>query len=367
MTLLEAWNFSFFGILMADFKNPFGWSSSRADLFYRCQKKYFFNYYVSELRNVWIEYWLEWLLLKNLTSYKMWLGTHTHGVISDYLHLLADEKWNIDAVNLDKLKDDLFDDMKREFDLAKNRQYDKYDKNLKFGFNEFCYGEEIDEDMEIWYERVWNNLIALVGSELNQKISSCFMKGNKYYIEPKISDFEKMKLILDDDPVLKNVVIRAQPDFGLLWDDGVYYIYDWKSWSKKDVSEDTISDQLKVYACRLLKNMGKTMNDVKIKAYEVYVPSMDVIWWDVVASDVEYIRWKIMDDVMTFSKLLKWEDIVMNKPWDIDRFERTDNVSKCVSCRFRRLCAKLKKVDGDNKSNEVLDNIWFSRDSGALF
>jgi len=113
-----------------------------------------------------------------------------------------------------------------------------------------------------------------------------------------------MKLILDHHPVLQDVTIRAGPDFGITATDNTYYIYDRKSGIQKDIAQETITDQLKIYAYKLLCNTKKTLDNTTIYAYEVYLPSMYMIGGKVSQADIDSIKQKVVDDVQELQSLV---------------------------------------------------------------
>jgi hypothetical protein len=176
-----------------------------------------------------------------------------------------------------------------------------------------------------------------------------------------------MKLVLDHHPILQDVTIWAGPDFGITGPDNTYYIYDRKSGTEKEIPQEAITDQLKVYAYKLLCNTGKTLKNTTIYAYEVYLPSMYMIGGKVSQSDIDYIRTKIVDDVHELQGLILDGNIKQNIPQHVDRFQRTTDSSKCRLCSMRRVCAKLKKIDGDDHPNPILDPLAEELDSGRLF
>lgn len=130
----------------------FGWSTSRMTLFHHCNKKYFFQYYTNYLKDVSADIRLDTLLLKNLTSFKMRLGEKTHHLIADYLRVLYKQNQGPEEIN--NLKNSMRSTMEQQFHLAQSRQYKRYNKDQKFGFKEFCYGDDISERLQEGIERV---------------------------------------------------------------------------------------------------------------------------------------------------------------------------------------------------------------------
>lgn len=298
----------------------------------------------------------------------MWIGEKTHHILADYLRLLAAKHGEVSSDDIQQLKTHITDVITQEFTAAKERDYTQYDKNQKFGFKEFCYNEELPDDaLEQATQRVCNNLDAFIDSDMQTRVLQYFQNGNKYYIESNESDFEQMKLVLDHHPILEHVTIWAWPDFGVTADNGIYYIYDRKSGREKDIPAEEVTDQLKIYAYKLLCNTNKTLDDITIYAYEVYVPSMNMIGGKVSQADIDSIKNKIIDDVHELQELVEDQDIQKNIPKHVDTFQRTIDPNKCITCSFRKACAALKKIDGDATPNPVLDSLMGQRDDGRLF
>ena len=85
----------------------------------------------------------------------------------------------------------------------------------------------------------------------------------------------------------------ASPDFGVTFSDTEYLILDWKS-GKEDVLNEGLSDQLKVYALKMLLKKGTTSLDgMKIEAYEVYLSTMRSHGGFVTQQDIDDIIAKI--------------------------------------------------------------------------
>jgi hypothetical protein len=344
----------------------------------------------------------------------MRLGEKTHHLIADYLRLLlslssnqsvisteakrsgeissiwdlsTSSRWQDFMGKIEQLKSSMRTTMEQEFHTARHRQYKRYDKDQKFGFKEFCYGGkdaihttrhpeqsegsrndlQWEMSLEDGVQKVLWNLDAFISSPLHETVLGYFNAWYKAYIESNESDFEQMKLVLDHHPVLQDVTIWAGPDFGITGTDNSYYIYDRKSGTEKEIPQDSITDQLKVYAYKLLCNTGKTLENTTIYAYEVYLPSMYMIGGKVIQSDIDHIKDKIVDDVHELQSLVTDANIKNNIPQHVDRFQRTTDTHKCSFCSMRRVCAALKKIDRDTQPNPILDTIARELDSGRLF
>lgn len=79
----------------------------------------------------------------------------------------------------------------------------------------------------------------------------------------------------------------------MTFSDTEYLILDWKS-GKEDVLNDGISDQLKVYALKMLLKKGtSSLDGMKIEAYEVYLGTMRSYGRIVTQQDIDGIIEKI--------------------------------------------------------------------------
>mgnify|MGYP007070311163 FL=1 len=72
----------------------------------------------------------------------MRLGECLHDLMSDYLHLLKSNQDSPESI--EKVKISLIAKMDRDFQISKNRDYTKYNSDLKFGLTEHYYKENID-------------------------------------------------------------------------------------------------------------------------------------------------------------------------------------------------------------------------------
>lgn len=334
------------------FNRNLGWSISRITLLNYCNKKYFFQYYPHSLKDLDKRVWLDSLLLKWLSSFQMRVWEKTHHLIGDYLRAVA--KGEATEEKVEHLKQLMKKDMERIFERAKKKDYTKYDKYNRFGFSEMFYDINIDGQLEEAIEKVWKNLDTFRSSDMHDKVLEYMQSGNTYYIEPKQTDFEQMKVNIDGIPELMNINVWAQPDFGVVgWDK--YTIYDWKTGVQKEILDWEISEQLKVYALKLLANTHKTLDDVNIDCYEMYLPSQNTRGGSITQSDIDYIQQKIIDDVNLQKTFLVNGDEQENRPLPIEDFPRTLDINKCASCRFRKVCEDVKRFEKQDASSKVDD------------
>lgn len=106
-----------------------------------------------------------------------------------------------------------------------------------------------------------------------------------------------MKLYAPELTGSEDTMIRAAPDFGVVMDDRNYVIYDWKTGNDQSRIPGQISDQLKMYAVKLLYKTHKTLQDITIHCYEVFLPSMEQYGGIITQADIDSITQTIHQDV----------------------------------------------------------------------
>lgn len=273
----------------------------------------------------------------------MRVGEKTHHLLSDYLRAL--KQWPIADDQIQSFKDRIVAEMRSEFEISKNRDYASYDKDHKFGLSEHYYGEDVDQKFEDAIQKVLHNLDVFLSSEWLEKVQHYFKTAKTVYVEnPREKDFEGMKVNLSSLPQLKYVNVMAAPDFGVVISDNKYLILDRKTGQEK-MDTDGISDQLKIYALKLLLKSNISIDDVEIEAYEVYLPSLHQIGGKIEKADIDYITKKLEEDVEYQKQFLVDGDIINNQPLSHDHFPRTNSAKKCASCTFRKVCEDLKSFE----------------------
>lgn len=315
-------------------------SNTRITLLEYCERKYFLSYYTFALREDYPELWAEALVLKWLKSIEMRVGEKSHFLLSDYLNAL--KKWNMSEEKIEELKNNMRNEMRADFEYSKERDYsDRNDFFGKFGLSEHFYEENADDLLEPAIEKVCNNLDRFISSPWHQKVQDYFNSAKFIYVEhPRTPDFDSMKV--DVSKIwLKDVSVMAQPDFWVTFSDTDFLILDWKSW-KEEVLDNSVSNQLKVYALKmLLKKWLTSLNWLKIEAYEVYLDSMNSYGWVLKQDDIDWIIEKIKHDVEEQKQFLVDQDPYKNQPVDLMMFRKTTSEKKCERCTFRSVCQKL--------------------------
>lgn len=323
-------------------KKTLSWSNTRITLLEYCERKYFLNYYTFALKQDYPEIWSEALLLKWLKSIEMRVWEKSHFLLSDYLHAL--KKWEATEEKIEELKDNMRDEMIADFNYSKERDYsDRDDFFGKFWLSEHFYQEDADSLLEPAIEKVCGNLDRFIASPWNQKVQDYFNSAKFVYVEhPRNPDFESMKVEIWKLPNLKDVSVLASPDFWVIFSDTSFLILDWKS-GKEEVLDNSVSNQLKVYALKmLLKKWLTSLDWLNIEAYEVYLDSMNSYGGILKQEDIDSIIEKIQYDVEEQKKLLVDWNAYRNQPVDMIMFRKTTSEKKCEHCTFRSVCEKLK-------------------------
>lgn len=325
--------------------NKLSWSNTRITLLEYCEKKYFLNYYTFALKNLDYDLWKTAQITKKLKSLEMRMGEKTHFLISDYLKLLQSWEWTPE--NIQKIKEGLAEEMRYEFEISKTKNYENLNFDERGGLSEHFYWEDIDHQLETTITRVWNNLDELIDSPWIEKIQEMMNGTNIVYIEnPKNPNFEAMKVDIWTLPKLKDISVMASPDFWIIFSENKYLILDWKS-GKEPQDLIDISDQIKVYALKLLmkKNKKPELWNTEIEGYEVYLPSIHNHWGKLEQKDIDSIIEKIIQDTNFQKTFLVDQDAFKNQPLPSTTFSRTTNEKKCETCTFRRVCKDLKNFE----------------------
>ena len=148
--------------------NKLSRSNTRITLLEYCEKKYYLNYYTFALKNFNEELRRNTLISKKLKSLEMWMGEKTHLLISDYLKLLQAGEAN--AENIQKIKEGIAEEMRYEFELSKEKDYETLNFESWGGLSEHFYHENIDERLDPTIQRVFANLDALIFSPWIERI-----------------------------------------------------------------------------------------------------------------------------------------------------------------------------------------------------
>lgn len=336
---------------MSAFQNPLSWSITRSTLLYYCQKKYFFSYYWNWLKEFDQTIWLEALTLKNLKSLDMRIGEITHQLISQHLTNIA---WDV-QIDISTIIKNKIDNIDNLFAHSKHKDYSTYNKTDRFWLSEHFYWQDIDKEFKIWKDKLKFQLENLLNHSLFDQIQHSLKYPNKWFIESNEPDFDKMKFIPDDMPEILWVTLRAQPDFWLIKPNNEYMIFDWKTWKVPATESDTISDQLKVYAYKILSKIWiSKFNEIKIHCNEIFLNDMKIFGWELNYSHITQIQDKIAKDITIQKNFILDSDIYKNIPIATHHFLRTNNLKKCQFCTFRKTCNELKNYEPELQETNII-------------
>jgi len=330
---------------MSEFKNPLSRSISKSTILHYCVKKYYLSTYSNYLKDV--DMWLrnDAMIAKNIKSLAMWLWECLHDLMSDYLNLLKNNQNS--SENIERIKVSLLWKMDRDFQISKARDYTKYNSDLKFWLTEHYYKENIDSLYFQWKNAILESFDKFCESELNTEISQHFQNhDNITFIEPKEKNFDSMKIEIDNIPELMWINVYAQPDFWIITKDKKYIIYDRKSGKIPQKDSNSISDQLKVYAYKILQKIGlEKIDDFDCEAYEVFLKWIVKFGWKITKQDLLDIEQKIIDDVNIQKWFILNKNVESNIPMESSNFARTNDIHKCKNCTFYKVCEELKKYE----------------------
>ena len=330
---------------MSEFKNPLSRSISKSTILHYCVKKYYLSTYSNYLRDV--DMWLrnDAMIAKNIKSLAMWLWECLHDLMSDYLNLLKNNQNS--AENTEKIKVSLLWKMDRDFQISKARDYTKYNSDLKFWLTEHYYKENIDSLYFQWKNAILESFDKFCESVINAEISQYFQNhDNITFIEPKEKNFDSMKIEIDNIPELMWINVYAQPDFWIITKDKKYIIYDRKSGKIPQKDPNSISNQLKVYAYKILQKIGlEKIDDFDCEVYEVFLKWIVKFGWKITKQDLLDIEQKIIDDVNIQKWFILNKNVESNIPMESSNFARTNDIHKCKNCTFYKVCEELKKYE----------------------
>ncbi len=287
------------------FTKILGWSNSRYELFTRCRRAYFFQYYSKFVPDV---SFAKVNQLKNLTTVPMEVGNVIHHIVETFLKRLQKSDANIDEERFIqyglKLCDEIFD---------------------KKNFLEEHYGYVASVNRDGAKEKIDKALTNFMKSPLYSWI---FMKAilNKehWVIEPE--GFGETRI--------DGLKAYCKMDF-LFPVDGEIHILDWKS-GKQDVEKHTM--QLLGYA------VATQVNNPKVEGNKIY-PRIVYI-----NPDVSEFEVKITDEMLEqFTQTVREQseemqsyctNIEENIPNSIEHFPTTEQDGICRNCFYQEICSK---------------------------
>lgn len=301
--------------MVRELKNEFSWSKTRDEVFRRCPRQYWFEYY---------GYWEGWLenapqrtrqiyILKNLKNRHMWAGEKVHRCIQRSLNNL---RRGIKVLSPEEIIAITLDQMRAEFRSSKKRNYWKSPRSCALFEHE--YEREItDEQWKETAQQVETALRHFYASEIYDRLKAL---TNQQWLE--VEEFTSFHL----DGVKISLIIDCAVREGR----GIS-IYDWKT--GKSLSED-LSIQLACYALYAIEKWHIFPESLRIIEYNLL--SNKANDFEVSPGEVENIKGYIRGSIKDMHSLLK--DVENNIPFEEEAFQKVEDEGVSLRCNFRKIC-----------------------------
>ncbi|MBV8172143.1 MAG: PD-(D/E)XK nuclease family protein [Candidatus Eremiobacteraeota bacterium] len=309
---------------MSDIKNEFAYSWSRADAFYQCPRRFYWQHYGS---------WNGWeddapanarlaYRLKHIQSLAMLIGEIFHAVVGRALRERPERPSSVPAAALHDSAERIFYEQLAASRAKSWRTNPKYNANL---FEDYYSGGLTARESQ-------EGLVAL-----HKCIDGFAADG----FGRRAFGVERARLKMIDDPanfdqkraLIEGVIVYAPPDLVVEGKDGTsLHIVDWKTGRHRDASVV----QLAVYGLVVSELRGVPIS--RLSAHLVYVGHGQHDECAQLSSGIEEAKRKI--DAFVHDVQERLTDVERNVAGDIERFPMTTSVFKCRSCKFRELCGR---------------------------
>jgi len=285
-----------------DFSSILGWSISRYEVFDKCKRQYFYQYYSKYAKDVPL-YKIK--KLRALTSVALEIGNVVHDVLEAFLRRLQ--------------KDDSAIDESRFFDYARKKTGEYFGAKT---FMETYYGGVPSIDTDAAFEKISQCLQNFISSPI---YSWMFMKAitNKqnWMIEPE--GYGETRL--------NGLKAYSKMDFLFPVDDEII-ILDWKT-GKKDTYKH--GHQLISYAAAASTNFGIPWNSFYPKIVYLY-PAFEEFELSLTEKDFEHLFQTVQ--AQTEEMYGYCSNVEKNIPRDINHFPQTPSTNMCKYCNYQELC-----------------------------
>ena len=302
---------------MADFKNEFSWSKSRAEKFNKCLRSYYLHYYGS---------WGGWdweakpehkeiYVMKNLQSIPLWVGSIVHETV-EWLTKRAATR---DPVPIDQALDRLRKNMDMDWWTSESGNF-RDQPNKMVGLMEHYYGEPIDQET---FET------AVTQSQ------DCIQNLYQNSVYQQFAGNQNLKILATepyDSMNMNGLKVWAVPDV-VTWDGTNLHLIDWKT--GKAMGGDEINFQLSIYTAYCSIKWEVLFE--KITASEVNLFLNQVKTRTFTVEDIQETKQAIS---VSASKML---DMLVDPENNIareDDFPMTEILNYCRYCNFKRACGR---------------------------
>ncbi len=318
---------------MGDFKNEFGWSSSRGRLYKRCMRAFWFRHYGM---------WDGWnrnahpgrriaYRLSKMNSLIPWSGNLVHDTVEWAVMRIAKRL----PVNLDDAQRRMRSDMVRGWRESRGSDWATKPKH-NLNLSEMYYEGETPEvqakaadmrdrakaSLSNWWDMGWPEMLMALGVD--------------DWVELEGLSKIRFRDMVD---------IFVQPDLAF-WRDGRLWVVDWKTGTPKEADQR----QIMIYVIWAMKR-GTKLQD--IRAQLVYLGKKN---------KGEKTLSFTVDQMRSFANDL-WDEInevrqqLHNKEHNVARaadFPMTDDKEKCKWCEFRQLCHGRGTAPGPLKAGDPM-------------
>ncbi|MFZ5472190.1 MAG: RecB family exonuclease [Myxococcota bacterium] len=308
--------------------NDFSWSKSRHEKFSDCRRAYYFHYYQS---------WGGWELdapravrelyvLKKLSNRFTWGGSIVHAAIRGALMAIRHGR----TLDRARVIERVHRVMQQDFVFSRAKSYWRERHRKEFGgLVEHEYREVVAPDE---WKTNWENVqAALTWFFQSRWVGLARALQKEQWLEVDLMDFEKSVF------TLQGVKVFAVPDFAYLDEAGDPVVVDWKTGRAREGYDD------QVLAYALYLNSRYQLPLERMKASLVYLNdgAERTVALDPMA--VEAFRARFTQSTQQMRALLL--DSASNTPLPELHFPRTEDLSACARCVFRRPCDREKAVD----------------------
>jgi hypothetical protein len=312
-------------------ENTFSWSASRDGSFRRCPREYWWNYYGS---------WGGWspdappearaaYVLKNLSTRWAWVGTLVHEAIEGILrrvgrgaNLPDGEQLQFESgpIDVEEEVQAMTRRMRSQFVESRGGAYRSFPKK-RFGLAEHEYGEAVpDEEWRAMRDKAQAALRSFLTSELFTTIRAS--DPRVWYPIEELGQFP-----------FEGVPVWAVLDFAMRRPDGGADIYDWKTGAP-----DAHANRLQLVCYALFMEAEHGVRPSEVRNHLVYLGrEVKTLEFTPTPKDLEEARHQIRQSIIGMrSRLL---DPAANVA-DRDAYPMTEDLARCASCTFRRLCGR---------------------------
>lgn len=303
---------------MAEMKNEFSWSKSRAETFSACPRQYFYRYYGS---------WGGWdrkadpktrttYILKQLQTRQQWAGATVHNGLRWVLTTLRDtgaapaEETTLNALG-----------KRLALDFQNSGEGLYWDEPKKMcGLIEHEY-DDLEVSDEVWsalFERALASISTFYHSEVFEKLKT--LPADQWVEVEKLGSFD-----------VDGLKVWVQLDCAF-WAESNLHIIDWKT-GRTDV--DSTKIQLALYTWYASKQWNVAPEN--IVPGEFNLGTNELFTHPFTANDFQSVHERIAKSVAAMRELL--DDAVANAATE-ENFPLAETNTPCASCAFRRICPR---------------------------